>query len=150
FEDGQPQPSAELAQIRNPLTPVSVALAIDVSGSMADDDKLVEAQAAAKDFVGQLRPRDRAVVVAFNDDVGLAQPMTSDQRLLGRAIDNLRAGGNTRIYDGLAQSVSQLALAPAGSRAVVLLTDGTDNNSNWTLDDATAQAIRDGIPVYTI
>jgi tight adherence protein C len=149
-EDGRPQPSAELVQIRNPLTPVSVALAIDVSGSMADDDKLVQAQAAAKEFVGQVRPRDRAVVLAFNDQVSLAQPLTNDRRLLGRAIDGLSAGGNTRIYDALAQSVSQLAAAPAGSRAVVLLTDGADNNSAWTLNDATAQAVRDGIPVYTI
>jgi tight adherence protein C len=149
-EDGQPQPSAELVQIRNPLTPVSVALAIDVSGSMADDGKLAEAQAAAKSFVGQTRPRDRMVVVAFNDEVSLAQPLTNDRRLLGRAIDGLSPGGNTRIYDALAQSVSQLALAPAGSRAVVLLTDGADNSSAWTLADATAQAVRDGIPVYVV
>jgi tight adherence protein C len=148
-EDDQPQPSAELVQLRNPMTPVSVALAVDISDNMADD-KLAAARAATKDFMGQLRPRDQAVVVVFNDDIGLAQPLTSDRQVLGRAIDNLQAQGSTRIYDALAQSVSQLHLAPAGSKAVVLLTDGTDNDSAWTMNDSTAQAVRDGIPIYAI
>jgi tight adherence protein C len=150
IENGRPQPSAEVVQIRNPLTPVSVAMAIDISGSMQDDDKIAHAQAAAKNFISQTRTRDRIAVVAFNDEVTVPQPLTSDRRLLGRAIDNLSVGGNTRIYDALAQSVSQLFLAPAGAHAVVLLTDGSDTGSEWTMDDATAQAVRDGVPVYTI
>ncbi len=149
-EDGQPQPSAELVQLRNPSTPLSVALAVDISSGMVDNDKLAQAKSAAKDFVGQLRPRDRAVVVVFNDDIGLAQPLTNDRQQLGRSIDNLSAHGSTRIYDALAQSASQLHLAPAGDRAVVLLTDGTDNDSYWTMDDSVGQAVRDGIPVYAI
>jgi tight adherence protein C len=148
-EEGQLQPSAELVQLRNPSTPVSVALAVDISDSMADNT-LAAARAATKDFVGQLRPRDQAVVVVFNDDISLAQPLTSDRQILSQAIDNLHAHGSTRTYDALAQSVSQLHLAPAGSKAVVLLTDGTDNDSAWTMSDATAQAVRDGIPIYAI
>jgi tight adherence protein C len=149
-EDGQPQPSAELVQIRNPQTPVSVALAMDISGSMADDDKIAQAEAAAKSFVSQIRTRDRAVLVTFNDQVLVPQPLTSDRRAIGRAIDGLQVGGNTRLYDALAQSVSQLATAPAGSHAVVVLTDGADTGSDWTLNDAVAQAVRDGVPVYAI
>ena len=149
-EDGLPQPSAELVQLRNPQIPVSVALAMDISGSMADADKIAQAQAAAKNFVSQIRTRDRVALVAFNDEVTVPQSLTSDRRLLGRGIDGLQVGGNTRLYDALAQSVSQLALAPGGSRAVVVLTDGADTGSSWTLDDALAQAVRDGIPMYTI
>jgi tight adherence protein C len=149
-EDGQPQSSAELVPIRNPLMPTSVALAIDISSSMVDNGGLVAAKSAAKDFVSQLRPRDQAVVVVFNDDIGLAEPLTSDRPQLGQAIDSLGAHGSTRIYDALAQSASQLHLAPPSNRAVVLLTDGSDNASNWTMDDSVGQAVRDGIPVYAI
>jgi tight adherence protein C len=149
-EDGRPQPSAEMVQIRNPQTPVSVALAVDISGSMADADKIVQAQAAAKSFISQTRARDRVAIVAFNDQVSVPQVLTSDRRLLGHAIDGLQVGGNTRLYDALAQSVSQLALAPGGSRAVVVVTDGADTGSNWSVNDALTQAIRDGIPMYTV
>jgi tight adherence protein C len=150
IEDGRTQPSAELVQIRSPQTPVSVALALDISGSMADDDKIGQAEEAAKNFIGQIRTRDRVALVTFNDQVVVPQSLSSDRRLLGHAIDNLQVGGNTRLYDALAQSVSQLASAPGGGRAVVVLTDGADTGSEWTLNNALTQAVRDGIPVYTI
>jgi tight adherence protein C len=137
-------------QMRNPATPISVALAVDSSGSMADDHKLTQAQAAAKQFAQQMRPRDRIALLSFADDVNVPQPLTPDRALLARAIDKLAAGGNTRLYDGVAQGVTQLSLAPEGARALVVLTDGLDTASQRTLQDDVAQAVRTAVPVYAI
>src|SRR5438552_1913787 len=57
LENAQLQSSAEVMQIRNPAVSTSVALALDVSGSMADEEKLTQAQAAAQRFLQQMRPR---------------------------------------------------------------------------------------------
>src|SRR5262245_59640503 len=149
-ENGQPQPSAELLQLRNPALATSVVLAIDTSGSMADEEKLVQAQASAKRFIEQMRPRVQIALVSYGDDVNVPQQLTRDRKLLGRAIDQLTPAGNTRLYDGVAQSLTQLSLAPSSARAVVLLTDGQDTASLRNLDDDVAQAVRDGVPVYTI
>src|SRR5215207_4650390 len=68
LENGEAQRSADVLQIRNATTPTSVALAMDISGSMADEDKMAQAQAAAKRFTEQMRPRDQIAVLSFGDE----------------------------------------------------------------------------------
>jgi len=150
LENGEVQRSADVLQIRNATTPTSVALAMDISGSMADEDKMAQAQAAAKRFTEQMRPRDQIAVLSFGDEVRVSQRLTRDRKMLGRAIDNLTAGGNTRLHDAVAQSLTQLSIAPSGARAVVLLTDGRDTASQRTLQDNLDQAVAVGVPVYAI
>src|SRR6266702_3780824 len=75
FDGGQLQQTAELMQIRNPSVPTSVALALDVSGSMADEDKLAQAQGAAKRFTELMRPRDQIALLSFGDDVIVPQKL---------------------------------------------------------------------------
>src|SRR6266498_1391346 len=150
IENGQPQQAAELMQIRNPAVPTSVALALDVSGSMADEDKLAQAQAAAKRFIQQMRPRDQVALLSFGDHVMVPQKLTRDRNLLALSIDKLAPAGNTRLYDAVAQSVTQLSLSPSGARALVVLTDGLDTASERTLQDDIAQALRPAVPVYAI
>jgi tight adherence protein C len=150
LEDGQLQSSADVRPIRNPATPTNVMLAIDVSGSMADENKLIQAQAAAKSFLDQMRRRDKIGVVSFASTVSVPQPLSSDRKPLTRAIDAFVADGNTLLYDGLAQSLTQLAGAPRGARAVVLLTDGRDTGSERGIADGVRQAVSSSVPVYTI
>jgi uncharacterized protein YegL len=129
-----------------------VILALDVSGSMADQARLTYAREAAKRFLGQLRPGDRAAIVSFANDVHVNQPFTSDRALLTRAIDRLTAGGETALYDALSQSVTRVAqvAVPDARRAVVLLTDGEDTKSRTSVGDAITAATRSDVPVYTI
>jgi len=150
LEEGQVQSSAEVRALRNPTTPTSVMLAIDVSGSMADDNKLGQAQAAAKSFLDQMRRRDKIGVLSFGNEVTVPQMLSNDRKRLTGAIDALVTDGNTHLYDGLAQSLTQLSIASPGARAVVLLTDGWDTGSERGMDDVVRQAARMGTPVYTI
>jgi tight adherence protein C len=150
LENGQPQASAEIRQLRNPAIPTSVALAIDTSASMADNGKFTAAKAAAKAFVAKLRPIDKVVLITFADGVDVPQFLTGDHQLVNRAIDQLTAGGKASQYDGVAQGLTQLSLSPAGSRALVVLTDGHDTTSDRLVSDDIAQAVQMAVPIYSI
>jgi tight adherence protein C len=150
LENGQPQASAEIRQLRNPAVPTSVALAIDTSASMANNGKFAAAQAAAKAFVSQLRPIDKVVLITFADGVDVPQFLTADRQLINRSIDQLTPGGKASQYDGVAQGLTQLSLSPAGSRALVVLTDGHDTNSERLVSDDIYQAVQMAVPIYAI
>jgi tight adherence protein C len=150
LEDGKLQSTVDLFRIRTPDTPAAVVLAIDVSGSMAEQDRLPQAREAAKGFLGQMRPRDQAALVSFGSEVLLRQGFTSDRRQMIQAIDGLAARGNTRLYDALVRSVNQTMNVRGGSRSVILLSDGEDTESAAEVVDGIALAGRSGVPVYTI
>src|SRR5215831_6685604 len=150
LENGQPQASAEIRQLRNPLIPTSVALVIDTSATMADNGKFVAEKAAAKSFIAQLRPIDKIVLITFADGVDVPQFLTGDHQLVNKAIDNLTVGGKASQYDGVAQGLTQLSLSPAGSRALVVLTDGHDTTSERTVSDDISQAVALAVPIYAI
>ena len=151
WENGAAQPLSDFYSLRETGPDLWVALAVDVSGSMNDDNKLVQAKEAAKAFVSRLRPRDRTTVITFNDKVAVQLQPTGDPAVLRRAIDGLQASGSTRMNDGLARAVSEILRAPQGARrAVILLSDGEDTDSQATLEAALGPALDARLPVYTI
>jgi tight adherence protein C len=150
LENGQPQASAEIRQLRNPTVPTSVALAVDAGSSMADQGKFAAAQSAAKAFAANLRSIDKVAVVTFADEVDVPQFLTADRQLINRAIDRLTPGGKASQYDGVAQGLTQLSLSPAGSRALIVLTDGHDTGSERLVADDIAQAVQMAVPIYAI
>jgi tight adherence protein C len=145
LENNQAQPSADVQQLRDTAVPTSVALTIDVSDNVSDQSKL-----AAKAFTTQMRPIDKVAIISFADEVIVPQPLTPDRQLLARAIDLLTPGGSTRLYDAVAQGLTQLSLSPGGSRALVVLTDGKDTVSERRISDDVAQAVRLAVPIYAI
>jgi tight adherence protein C len=151
WENGVPQQQVDLYSLRESSAELWVSLIIDVSGSMNDDGKLAEAKEAAKSFVSRLRAKDRTSIVTFSDRVILHQQPTGDPGILRRAIDSLQAKGPTRMHDGLARGVSEVLRArPQARRAVILLSDGEDTDSQFELGAAMAPAIEAGVPIYTI
>jgi Ca-activated chloride channel homolog len=128
YEDGERQKPALFAHDELPL---SLVLLLDSSSSISD--QLALSKTAAAGFLGALRPRDEASVVAFDDRVRLLQAPTSDREALRRAVDQVSAGGSTSLYNALYVVLGRL---PVGSeatelrrRAVVLLSDGEDTSS---------------------
>jgi len=117
---------------------------------MSDESKLVSAQAAAKQFTAQMRPIDKVAIISFADEVIVPQPLTPDRQLLSESIDRLTPGGNTSLYDAIAQGLTQLSLSPGGTRALVVLTDGNDTASERLLSDDVAQAVQLAVPIYAI
>lgn len=152
---------------------IDIALAMDVSTSMLEEDfkpnRLEAAKAMASQFVAQ-RETDRFALVAFAGEAVTQTPLTANrggvQKLLREMnvclVDNLedlyfgRVNESELIYDGtaigdgLATALNRLRASDAKSKVVVLLTDGM-NNSGMVVPMDAAQIARDmGVKIYTI
>lgn len=132
--------------------PLQLALVIDASGSV--QKYFASEQQAALSFVNRvLRPgSDRAFVAAFGNKFAVLDVPTADPVQLARSVAQLHAGGVTALYDALMKTYNELARGQRrlSRRAVVLLSDGEDNNSYHALADAMEGALRADIAVYAI
>jgi hypothetical protein len=142
----------------------ATCLVIDVSGSMSGAN-MTAAKAAASEFVRNMDAFDRAAIVAFSNCYSTIQAFTSDTTLLLNAISGLVANGRTAHFDGVWGGVN-LTIPELGSKAVINLSDGLENNSGSCggagtpdgLSDGFADdsalivnlALGSGIPIYSI
>ena len=146
FENGVKQEIAYFAPVENPFT---VAILIDTSRSALFD--LQDIQEAAIAFVDKMRPADRALVVTFSTDVAVLAEPTSDHEVLRNAIRSSRPGGNTRVYDAIKSVLNDKLARVEGRTALVLFTDGVDNDSrNATLESALQQAAKSETLIYPV
>jgi Ca-activated chloride channel homolog len=134
WEDGVEQQVAYFASVEKPFT---VALMIDTSGST--QEKLRDIQDAAQTFVEQLRPDDRVTVITFDDKIRQLVPPTNDRYAIRGAIDQVRPGSGTRLYDAVHQVIDQYLSRVEGRKAVVLFTDGVDTTSKHSTYESTVR-----------
>jgi Ca-activated chloride channel family protein len=139
---------------------VDIALALDISGSMASldfepDNRLEAAKRVIGDFV-QKRPYDQIGLVVFASNAFNQSPPTTDHNVLLRLLDRtelatkLGIDDGTAIGMGLANAGNMLKDSDANSRVIILLTDGVNNSGE--IDPLTAAQAAEalGIKVYTI
>jgi Mg-chelatase subunit ChlD len=131
-----------------------VALVLDTSSSMAEDNKLGQAVAAAKTFTRLLRlPRDQAAVVGFSDQAIPAQPLTGSRAVLEARLDGLTTGSGTRIDRGIDVAVAELTSprhVPVNQRVLVLLSDGRQVDEPGRVTASAEAARRAGAVVYAV
>jgi len=129
--------------------PLSTMLVIDVSGSMNMIGKLEAAKQAARAYVDQMRSGDRAGLIAFNTRVELVQPLTANRPELLSGVEGLQASDDTALYDAVAEAVATLENVD-GRKAVLVLSDGMDNSSHVTLDEALDRIGPGGLSISAI
>lgn len=134
FEEGVEQRITYFATVDQPFT---VALVIDTSGST--DYNINDMQKAAIDFVNQLKPEDRVMVIAFDDSIDVLCRPTNDRDQLTKAIRRTGTGGSTRLYDAVDQVIKKHLRGITGRKAVVLFTDGVDTASRHASYDSTVR-----------
>lgn len=137
FEDGVPQKITYFSTVEAPFT---VALLIDTSRSTTFE--LRDIKDAALSFVERMRPGDRALVVSFSDRIEVLTETTGDRNVLKQAIDNCRPGGGSRIYDALSFTLAEKLESVKGRTAVILFTDGVDNDSRESTYESSLQRIK--------
>src|ERR1700687_4865164 len=134
--------------------PLQVGLLVDASNSVRDRFKF-EQEAAIEFLNAIIRPRyDRAFVVGFDATPEVTQDFTDNTENLSAGVRMLRAGGGTAMYDALYfawrdKVVQQEQVGPV-RRAIILLSDGEDNLSHVTREEAIDMAARAEVIVYTI
>jgi Ca-activated chloride channel homolog len=134
--------------------PLQVGLLVDASNSVRDRFKF-EQEAAIEFLNAIVRPRyDKAFVVGFDATPEVTQDFTDNTEGLSAGVRMLRAGGGTAMYDALyfACRDKLLKQEQAGPvrRAIILLSDGEDNLSHVTREEAIDMAARAEVIVYTI
>ena len=129
---------------------VNIAFAMDYSGSMSGQ-AIYDMEAAVRSFVDLMNADDEGAIFKFAKDVLKYQGFTSEKSLLYAAINAGFSGntGSTKLYDAIIMCVSE-AIAQQGRKAVIALTDGEDNDSNHSLNDAIIHAQNYNIPIFTI
>lgn len=129
YEDGVKQ---QIDQFLPTEAPFNLLLLLDVSGSTQSYLHLMKQ--AAIDFTRQIKANDRVAVATFNSRVQLVQDFTGDRAAAERAINRIQSGGGTAFYDALMTCVNQYMRNLQGRSAIVVFTDGVDNqlegNSN--------------------
>jgi Ca-activated chloride channel family protein len=124
FEEGVEQELAYFAPVDRPFT---VALLIDNSRSTIFE--LRNIQDAAIALVNQLRTNDRALIISLTDDLKALAGPTNNKEALRQVISNIKTGGGTRLYDAVDLALNREMAGIAGRKAIVLLSDGVDNDS---------------------
>jgi Ca-activated chloride channel homolog len=134
--------------------PLEVGLLIDASNSVRDRFKFE--QESAIEFLNQtIHPRhDQAFVVGFDVTPEVTQDFTDDTEKLAKGVHELRPGGGTALYDAIYFACRDKLLKTGKGtpvrRAIVLLTDGDDNQSHVTREEAIEMAQRAEAIIYTI
>lgn len=145
-EDGQTVELTAYSSVNQEA--ITTFLLIDVSGSMDEDEKIQGAKEAALTLVAQMRPQDQVALIAFNDTVFTLQPLTTDREAIQAQIRALNAEGGTAWYDAVYQAANDIAPL-VGRKSILLLTDGIDEDSRRTFQEAIDAAQVSGSPLYS-
>jgi Ca-activated chloride channel homolog len=147
FEDGKPQ---NIISFHHEDIPVSMGILIDNSGSMRE--KRAKVNQAALNLVRASNPKDEVFIVNFNDEYYLDQDFTNDLLKLKEALEKIDARGATALYDAVVASAEHLKRnARLEKKVLLIVTDGEDNASNETLEQAVKQLQEENGPsVYAI
>ncbi|HEY1945882.1 MAG TPA: VWA domain-containing protein [Bryobacteraceae bacterium] len=132
FEDKTPQ---TIISLQHQDTPVSIGLLVDNSGSM--NTKRAAVASAALDLVKASNPHDETFVINFSDQAYLDQDFTSDLDKLRNGLSHLSSSGGTALYDTIVTAADRMERSASRPRKVlIVITDGDDNASKLTLDNA--------------
>src|SRR5438552_1822111 len=129
-------------------TPVSLGLVFDTSGSMSST--LNAARSAATTFLKTGNPEDEYFLVEFKDQPWIAQNFTSDVGRLQSGLIFEGAKGFTAFLDALYLALDTVKFGHNPRKALLMITDGLDNHSRYTLDDVKEMLKESDVQLYAI
>jgi Ca-activated chloride channel family protein len=134
--------------------PLRIAILIDTSNSIRDRFKF-EQEAAIEFISSVIRPReDKAMVVSFDTAAELVADLSDNPEKLAKSIRDLRPGGGTALYDAIyfacRDRLQQDQPRHKFRRAIIIVSDGDDNQSRVTRDQALEMAQKADVVIYAI
>lgn len=147
YQDKIEQPISVFDTVEEPL---NVALLLDTSKST--EPVLDEIKSAGVKFIKELRPQDRAMIVAVDYDVHVLSQLTSDRKGLERAVKNAKTGEmvGTVLRDAIDEVVARSFKNVEGRKAIILLSDGKDVGSRISEPALIDEATESGAMIYTV
>lgn len=145
-EDGVKQTINRFEKVAD--LPIHAAVVLDTSASM--EKALPEARDAALGFLKDaIQPKDRAAIITFNDHPNIGVKFSNDLDTLAGGLAGLKAERGTSLWDSIIFTLFYFN-GVKGQRAILLLTDGRDEGSSFSFDDALEAARRAGVTLYAI
>jgi Ca-activated chloride channel homolog len=151
IEEKKPQAIVEF--VAESDLPLRLGVVVDTSNSIRERFKFQ--QEAAVEFINSvMRPQDRAVVISFDTGPELVADLTNDTAKLSQAVRDMRPGGGTALYDAIffacRDKLMQDQPMHKYRRAIIILSDGEDNQSRYSRDQALEMAHKADVVVYAI
>ena len=147
FEDGQEQPITHFSSER---VPVSLGIALDTSNSM-DGEKMAAARDALQRFLGDLLdPEDEVFLYCFSNVPELVEGWTTNRQRVQSRLGRIFPNGGTAMYDAVAEAVPLAQTGRHRKKALLIISDGNDTNSESTIADVKRQIRESEVMVYAI
>jgi len=138
----------EILSFEDEVNPFAGVILLDASGSM--ESKLSLVRSACASFVDRLGEGDAFAIYSFGDSkVRLLQDFT-EIRDIPDAVWDLRAKGMTTLYDAIVTAAGALDRRPERRRAILIVSDGADTQSQASLDQAIRRAVEAQVVVYAV
>ena len=148
-DNGQLRPMLSLRA--DGRAPISLAILVDMSGSMRLGPKMSIAGQALDAVLSQLRPgEDEVGLFTFDSALHERETFTRDLTQLRGALEEFAPYGTTSLYDATSETARRVAARTAARKAVIVLTDGVDNSSRLTPPQVSALASSIDVPVYVV
>jgi len=144
LEQGVPQ---ELSFLTDRRTPVTVVVLLDSSASVRSD--MLPIQKAANRFIKKLAGGDRARIGFFHDEVVFGPRFTDDMTEHSAMINQMQPQRSTHLYDALIESFEKLERVP-DRKALLVFSDGEDQGSRTSMQDALEAARQSDVSVYAV
>ena len=148
---GYAGPPASSPYVENNAT-IATALVMDYSSSITSHpDRVSDMEEGAVSFINQLAAGDETEIIKFGPIIEVVQSFTSDNNLLISAIITpWNKGSGTALYDAGKKAVDDIVLRSKDRKAVILITDGFDNDSIFGVDDLIDYAFSQNVPFFTV
>ena len=145
LEDGVPQ---KITSFGSEDAPLSIGIVFDTSGSMGD--KLKISKDAVAEFFKSANPEDEAFLVQFSDRPQLVLPFTHNVGNIEDRILLSRSKGLTALLDGLTLGIAEMRKAAHPRKALILLSDGGENNSRFTQTEVRNRLKESEVQIYAL
>jgi VWFA-related protein len=130
--------------------PLSIGLVFDTSASILGKLKF-EQEAAGEFFYTTLRRgTDKAFVVTFDNQAGLAQDFTDNSELLTKSLSKVHSAGTTALFDAVYEAVANKLVGQQGRHVIIVISDGDDNSSERSIDDTIEMAQKSDTVIYAV
>jgi len=139
----------EITYFSDDDSPVSVGVLFDVSGSMSGD-KVRRARDALAHFVQTSHDRDEYFLIAFNNRAQLLMDRTRDGNAVLDKLTFVQTHSNTALYDACYLGVERVQRGAHPKRALLLISDGQDNNSRYTFNELRRVLKESDVVLYAI
>lgn len=145
LEDGQPQ---EILFFAQEGLPVHIAIVLDNSGSVRSEWGAI--RYATRRFIEQLKPGDRFSLTSFNTEIRLKMDWGTDTARLDPVLTSIYCKGNTKVWDAVWIVSKDVFRGVEGKKAMIIMSDGMDNESAVTYDEALEAAVQAEVAVYVV